>query len=976
MRLCFGDFELDAESYRLLCRGREVPIEPRAMDLLCYLAARPNRLVSKDELLSEVWKLPTLSEGVLSNTVGKLRQVLGQDAKASTPIETVRGRGYRWRGAEPTVCSPAVNIDREPYIGRVAVLAQLARAVAAAASGAGQLLLLVGEPGIGKTRTLVEIARRAAGHGFRVFSGSAYEGAGAPAYWPWVEVLRAAHDTLGPVRFRNALPEGASALPVLVPDLLGGDHSLADDDWQQRAQRFRLFDELTRLLGVLSQDAQCLIVLDDLQWSDAATLDLLAYAVRALAQRPVLFAAALREREIQRSPVHAPALPKLVRLATRIELTGLAEHDVSQLVAALGCAPAMDARASRVLQHRTQGNPFFVRQFLALLAERSLQPAADDIESLQLPAAIQSVLEQRLTELDETTRRVLAAAAVIGGELSVHLLAELLEQPVADTLRALESASRTGVIVQRRDTPQQFTFVHALLRDVLYAGLGVTRRGALHAKLVRVLDRRGSHDPRVLGEVARHALWAVPFDLSACIQHCRRAAHAARNASGFEVAVEMLSLALDKHTTEGGEPGDACQLLLELALDQLCTGDQTAATQTLERGATLAHNLGRADLLAGFVCRMIDWLEFTGDERVASLWLERALAAASDTDLRTRVALLGRAARVRPELPVAERHALFALAASLAEQLGDPEASIDLAYSRVSLRDPTEAHTIAGALDHYNALCERYPLVHAGIRDDMRRLTVNLTEFLAAQTIGDITRGDIALSRACAAGARCQVPVVDTVLGFFSAGRQLAAGRLDELDQIVQRQMARPGEEGSDSLQGGWLIYAWLVAHAQGKLERWAGVDTVLTEQMQRVSHGRQRRAIKLWIAWLQVHTGRPSLAAAGLRALAPELLATEPVRYGDLGLLCQAADVTCAVGWPELGDLLYERLEPHSDCQALGVLGESWGSVAHHLGTLAALQADEASRLTQLRRAAKAHASWGLPLALARTEALLAGGS
>lgn len=954
----FDDFELDPEGFRLMRAGREVALEPRALDLLRYLAAHPNRLISKDELLTHVWKLQSLSDGVLSNTIGKLRQALGQDARANAPIETVRGRGYRFRPAQTVPPPSAAKPVAAPYIGRKAVLERLSAALSASAAGAGQLLLIAGEAGIGKTRTLEELSERASVHSFKVFSGTAYEGAGAPAYWPWVEVLRTAHTSLGANSFERALPAAASALPVLVPELIERAHEAPD----QCALRFRLFDELTRFLSNVSQQAPCLIALDDLQWADPATLELLAYAARALAKRPVLLAASLRAHELP----HGSALSKLQRLGTYIQLEGLAECEVSQLVASLGLG---SAEVQSALHRRTEGNPFFVRQLVALLlAEREVA----DVAMLQLPAAVQSVVRQRLQALDANARRTLTAAATIGHKFEANLLAELIEAPVPETLATLQRACDSHVIVREPGALTQFAFGHALLREALYEDASITALGALHAKLVRALEARTSQrDARQLDAIARHALRAVPYALSACLQHCRVAADAARNASGFEVAAELSSLALDKCIAQGGDASTTCELLLRLALDQLCSNDVAAANQTLERGAQLAHSLDRPDLLTGFVCRMIDWLEFTGDEDAARAHLERALAGVAATDLRNRIALLGRAARMSPGLQQNEH---FSLAQKLAAELNDPEALIDLAYCRASLRDPTEAKTIGEAIEHYHTLYRRYPLAHVGIRDDMRRLTIFLTEYLAALTRGDFARGDRALARARAAAAACQVPVVDSVLALFSAGRELAAGRLDALEQTVQAQLAALHDAPPQGIQGGWLIYAWLLADARGQLDAWASVDGQVESQLRTMRNLRQQLILRVWLAWLRAHTGRVALAADALHDLAPALLSAAPARYGDLGLLCQAAEVCCVIAAPALAQAFYTRLEPHADCQALGFLGESWGAVAHHLGMLASVRSDKSRMRLQLTAAASAHARWHLPLALARTEAMLRG--
>src|SRR5262245_47840040 len=173
--LSFADFEIDLEGCRLLRNGREIALEPRALDLLCYLAARPFALVRKDELLWHVWRARTLSDGVLSNTIGKVRKALGQDARDEGPIETVRGRGYRWRPAPreaPRAAAaplPPSAAKETPFVGRRAALAQLTGALDSAASGCGKLVWVVGDAGAGKTRLLEQLASLARARGFSVW---------------------------------------------------------------------------------------------------------------------------------------------------------------------------------------------------------------------------------------------------------------------------------------------------------------------------------------------------------------------------------------------------------------------------------------------------------------------------------------------------------------------------------------------------------------------------------------------------------------------------------------------------------------------------------------------------------------------------------------------------------------------------------------------------------------------------------------
>jgi DNA-binding winged helix-turn-helix (wHTH) protein len=258
MRLRFDGFEIDPEEGRLLRNGVEVPLERRSFEMLCYLATHPGRLIEKQELLSHVWQVRSLSRGVLASTLAKLRKALGQAANQREPIETVHGRGYRFHGvvqraqARPTNESEAVPASRasraRPFVGRKQALETLAKALEQAACGHGQLLLLVGDAGIGKTRMLEELSPRAQQHGFSIWEGSSHDGAGAPPYWPWVEILRKAQQELPAPK--SHVPTDCAALCLLWPELV---ESSVVADAGAPSTRFRLFDELSRFLGSASK---------------------------------------------------------------------------------------------------------------------------------------------------------------------------------------------------------------------------------------------------------------------------------------------------------------------------------------------------------------------------------------------------------------------------------------------------------------------------------------------------------------------------------------------------------------------------------------------------------------------------------------------------------------------------------------------------------------------------------------------------
>jgi predicted ATPase len=339
--------------------------------------------------------------------------------------------------------------------------------------------------------------------------------------------------------WRTTLPAHPAALAKLVPELC----SCAEDaDADVRTLRFKLFDELAQFLKAASQEVPRLVVLDDLQWADAATIELLAHAARALERRRVLFVATLRERDAALDS-HRDALLRLERVATWLRLAGLSNSEVADLTLAL-TGVQRDQTLIDALCQRAQGNPLFVRQMLGWLAQRG-RLSGDEVLKLtaaDLPPALNAVIQRRIEALGEETRAVLSLAAVAGREFDAHLVAQVLGRSVEQVLRVLERAIEFRVVDQPALlAPQGFAFTHDLLCDALRESLGALQRGHAHAKLAHALLERGAAgDPRRSSEIARHLLLAVPSELEACMEHCRNAAAAGRASSGYEAAAQML----------------------------------------------------------------------------------------------------------------------------------------------------------------------------------------------------------------------------------------------------------------------------------------------------------------------------------------------------------------------------------------------------------------------------------------------------
>jgi DNA-binding winged helix-turn-helix (wHTH) protein/tetratricopeptide (TPR) repeat protein len=976
--LVFDGFELDREGCRLFREGVEVPIERRVFDLLCYLVAHPKRLIGRAELLEHVWRTRALSDGVLANTMTKLRRAIGQPTDGREPIETVRGRGYRFHGLaretpvpELGVAHPAPAPDSggDPFVGRQRALERLSAALGQVARGGGRLLVVAGEAGIGKTRLLLELEQLALARGFSAWLGAAHDGGVAPAYWPWVEILRSAHEQLSPEAWQRMLPDSYLALAQLVPELCSQPVSTSGDP---QTQRFKLFDELTQFLVAASREAPRLLAIDDLHWADAGTVELLAYAARVLERCPVLLVATLRDHGAVLDAQHAAALRRLERKATRIPLRGLSKDEVAELTFALEQSARGDTRLAEALCERTGGNPLFVRQLLGWLKQRGAlsDQGVRQLSIADLPPALRDVVMQRIAALGDDTRSVLSVAAVAGHEFEVSLIAAALGRSLEQVLSAIEPALQLGVVEHHSTLlPQRFAFLHSMLRDVLYESLGAVQRGQLHAKLAHALLARGAaSDPSRSGEIARHLLLAVPSDLEACVTHCRAAARAARVSTGFEAAAELLSRLIQKHESEGGDPHVRCELLRELAADQGAVGAVSAAWDTLRRGAELARQLKAAPLLARFAHHLTPWVELGGgDEAYVHALLEQALRSVGQDDSDLRAALLARRAALEYERPLSERNAWFDEAEALAARCAAPNVLLEVAGARAVMRGPIPLPGQRAAVRRFRLLDAEHRGAYASPVRLAQSFQVEWVEYRNALTMCDLDGVDAALARCRAIARGANMMMLDFLVALMDAGRALGDGRLTELEAVVQRLREASGVGGSSGIA--WMGYAVLLAYERGTLASGVDAPNIEHEVRSRFPEG-QRVNASVALAWFTAQAGDLGGAARMLASEPRAALSRAPRQRGDLSTLCQLAEAYFLIGDREGGAQLLPLLQPFAELNAVGNSCEYRGAVAHYLGLLSALLGRPAEAAAHFERAEALNTRLQMPLQLARTQA------
>ena len=520
-----------------LCRGDTViALRPRSLAVLRYLVRHAGRLVTKAELRQHVWGGTHVRDTVLRVCVQEIRAALGDTAAAPQYLETVAQHGYQFRVAGETAEPPPRTAG--PIVGRQSAVERLEAWFQRAVHGARQLVFVSGDVGIGKT-TVVDcfLAHLAAGSGVRTGRGQCVEhyGEGEP-YLPFLEALwQLAHgpaqDTLLAVLRRYA-PLWLVQLPGLVsePELERLQRQVAG------ATPARMQRELAQALDVLAADAPLVLVLEDLQWSDRSTVDLLASLAQRREPAQLLVLGTYRPVDVvlQAHPLHTMVQELGGRGQVReLPLELLTAEDVAAYLAGRLRGP-IAAPLAAFVHERTEGNALFMVNLVEhlvqqrLLARRAGQwtlRAEEEARVARLPEEVRQLLTRRLDALPAAARRVLEVASVVGQEFAVAAVAAGTQGPVDEVEGICDGLAAhgrfladTGLTVWPDGTSSgRYRFHHALYPQVLYEALGTARRGRLHHQVGARLE--AGYGARA-GEIA--AQLAVHFERGGVVQ---RAVH-------------------------------------------------------------------------------------------------------------------------------------------------------------------------------------------------------------------------------------------------------------------------------------------------------------------------------------------------------------------------------------------------------------------------------------------------------------------
>jgi tetratricopeptide (TPR) repeat protein len=475
-------------------------------------------------------------------------------------------------------------------VGRDGELSALDGALSRALDGSHEVVLLAGEAGIGKTSLARETAGRARDRGATVVWGAGWDGGGAPAMWPWSQVVRELARHRRPDELRADLGTGAPWLVTISPDLratLGDVPDPPPADGEHA--RFRLFEALAHFLAASAARAPLVVVLDDLHWMDEPSLRALELVGRTLHEVPLLVIGTYRDDEARRDGDLAAVLGGLQRTARPIGLRGLSQAAVGELVAHhAGGTPQPEL--ARTVHDVSAGNPFFADELVRLLLAEGTEIAAGG--ALPLPEGVAETIRRRIAPLQPETTRVLTVAAVIGGEFRLGTLASAAGLELSDTLAAVDEAARAGLVAAEPGARRSH-FTHALVRETLLADLAPGERSALHADVARALrERYGPSADEHLPELAFHVLEAVPhLPAEEALGYALAAGRHAVARFDHAEGARLFERAADLRDVLGPDDTRDADVFYALGLARMRAGDMEDGRSALGRAADAARRI-------------------------------------------------------------------------------------------------------------------------------------------------------------------------------------------------------------------------------------------------------------------------------------------------------------------------------------------------------------------------------------------------
>jgi len=858
-------------------------------------------------------------------------------------------------------------------IGRSEELEILDAAFKRVSTGDGrEVVLIAGEAGMGKTTIASEFARGAHGQGASVLFGHCQEETGAP-YQPFREAI-GHYVTHAPDAVLTSHVEFSGLhLGLMIRALgsrLGFTPSSTTADPQ--AERYLVFAAAVDLLVRASEDQALVIVLDDLQWADKQSLQLLRHVVASIEPLRVLIVVTYRSTDLAQSDPLVETLAALRREpgVSRIDLKGLGDADlVTFLERSIGAELGeADLSLARALYRETDGNPFFVTEVLHHLADTGqLGTGMPDIASVEqggeswlLPDSVREVVSARVGRLGDPAKQVLALAAVIGRDFDLEVLAAVSNRSEDELLDVLDAAYATALVREVSDVPGHYVFTHALIRRTLYDELGVTRRARVHREIAETLeDLRQVPSAAAVRDLAYHWFCATqPVDVSKAIEYSQRAAQAALEALAPDEALRYYGQALQLHA-QLAQPDPLLGVDLRIgwgtAQRQVGAGEYRS---TLLEAANEAERLGATDrVVAAALANSRGFFSAVGGvdpERIGQL--ERALAALGAERGPTRARLLALLAQeLAPAGELERRLALSEEAVEIARGLGDPQVLVEVLNLRFNaILGPEMLQERLNTVREASALAE-------DLHDPVVRLFASMFTVFANLDAGERREIDRASEAAITLADQIGQPTLRWISTWTRVLRSWLNGELEAAESQINDAFALgfESEQPDATVVPGVLLM--FLRWAQGRAEK---IEPVLTQML---ADDVQLPGLKAGLATMHCENGNLDEARAVTNREVEGGFATlddDPYQLNSIVLWCH-----CIADLRHQGAAraLLPRLAPHRDNVGAASVVTA-GTVATAMGQLQSVLGQPADAVASFRAGLDGSERLGAPFLVAIT--------
>lgn len=829
---------------------------------------------------------------------------------------------------------------RTPFVGREAEYSELRCFLDSAADGWGALVMLAGEPGIGKTRLAEELAAEARGRGMLPLAGRCHEMEGAPPYMPFVEMLESVARQVEPKTLRGALGDAAPQVAKLMPELRQQFSDIpAPLQVPAEYERRHLFSGLCEFLQQFAQQRPLLLTLEDLHWADTGTLFLLEHVARWLREMPVLAIATYRDSDLAPEHPLARTLDELLRnrLARFLALEGLDQSEVGLMLEALSSRPAPPSLVTLVLGE-TEGNPFFIEEVYKSLAEEG--KLFDDSGNwrhdlsridLHLPEGIRLVTSRRLGRVSERTQCVLVTAALVGRAFDFKLLAAISRVDGEALLDAIEEAERARLITCVAADPEpRFTFSHELIRQTLLSGVSAPRRQQLHLQLAEAMEGTRAH---VLEEhaadIAQQLRQAgAAADPDKTVHYLRVAAKQAIAAAAYEEAARHCQTALavlDRKPEADNR--QRCDLLLLLGEAAAKSGAPSQARHAFQQAAEVARGLRDSQRLAAAALGMDEHTGQAGiiDSQVADL-LEEAAGALRDSDSAMRAMVIARRALALSWSDSYSRMlSLSEQAVEMAQRIGDTSALACALEARHRVLATPEG------LSQRLAVASDIVRLAEEVKNKALALQGRLLYINDLLALGDMAKVDPEIETFERLAGEVKIPLHQWDSLNLRVSQALIGGRFDEAERLASESLAFAQRVEIPNAEQLYMAHMFGVRREQGRLE---DIETAVRDLAERYPE------IPGWrcaLAYVYSDLGRTGLARAEFERLAQDGFAHIPCDIVWVSSLAFLAHVCAFLRDGARAATLYQLLLPSAG-QNVVIVGTALysGPVSHYLGLLA----------------------------------------